>query len=307
MISFTEMRQLPANAVSAPERFSWAFVGPAIDDRGGRSLELARASADRIVEVRYDPETFRLHIGENSYRASDLAAIRGAFPGDELLLDATSLDPVEILVLTAAFLRPHDSRRKLGFLYAEPERYLPSNDAVGLDTAFAFAAGFRGIKSVPGFANELRNDQRGRLIACLGFEADRLERILQDDDGTFIRHSTLVFGVPPYRTSWEMHALLPHERLIRQNRECEIAFAGANNPKAAYECLKLAFGAVQDDERLIIAPLGSKPSSIGMALFACCRDDIRLKYDFPVRQAGATEGVGAVHRYLVERSLDRAA
>ncbi|MBD9471255.1 hypothetical protein [Pseudoxanthomonas sp. PXM01] len=300
MISFSDMRQLAPGAAHAPERFDWAFAAPPFDDRGRRSLDLVRASADQTLEVSYEPETFRIQIGPNSFRASDLQGIREAFPGNMLLLDATSLDAVEMLVLTTAFLRPDHNTRQLGFIYAEPERYRPSSDAVGMELAFNFAARFRGIKSVPGFASELREDEHGRLVACLGFEADRLDRILQDDDGTFIRHSTLVFGVPPYRTTWEMHALLPHEKLIRQ-RMCEVAFAGANNPKAAYECLKAAFQATADDERLIIAPLGSKPSSIGMALFACCRENIRLKYDFPVRQEGGTEGVGVIHRYLVGR------
>lgn len=301
MIQFADMRQLASDASRAPESFDWVCVGKAVDDRGRRSLEIARNSADQTVVVEYDPDSFQLKLDQNFFRASNVDGIRQAFPGKKILLDATSLDAVEMLILTRAFLRNRDDRRHLGFIYAEPNRYKPAVNAIGMDYSFTFADKFRGLKSVPGFANELRDDEKGRLVACLGFEADRLDRILQDDDGNFIQHIMLVFGVPPYRTTWEMHALLPHERVISQHRSCELAFAGANNPKAAYECLRESFQAIGEDERLIIAPLGSKPSSIGIALFACCQDNIRLKYDFPVRLEGRTEGVGAIHRYLVDR------
>ena len=301
MIRFADMRQLTLDAVSAPEFFDWVFIGAAVDHRGHRSLEVARNSANQVIEVSYDPNTFQLRLGEASFRASNMQGIRHAFPGPMILMDATSLDPVEMLILTRAFLHNQEDRRRLGFIYVEPSRYTPLVEVVGMDFSFTFADKYRGLKSVPGFANELREDEMGRLVACLGFEADRLERILQDDDGNFIRHVTLIFGIPPYRTSWEMHALLPHERVIREHQSCELAYAGANNPKATYECLLESLKAVGNDERLIIAPLGSKPSSIGVALFASCRENIRLKYDFPIRLEGQTEGVGAIHRYLIDR------
>lgn len=304
MIRFADMRRLPAEIDRIPERFDVVFAGTAVDDRGRRSLEIARNSANSIVEVRYDPDAYKLHLGPNEFRASDMTAIRQTYPQAMLLMDATSLDAVEILLLIKAFLNnTDDDHRRLGFVYAEPGRYMPTDNAIGMDYAFRFANSFKGLKPVPGFANELRQDQSGRLVACLGFEADRLDRILQGDDDAFIKHVTLIFGVPPYRTTWEMHALLPHERVINERRTaCELAFAGANNPKAAYEYLKESFRAVSKDERLIIAPLGSKPSSIGMALFACCHDNIRLTYDFPERLEGRTEGVGTIHWYLVDRS-----
>ena len=302
MIRFADMRQLPAEADRAPERFDIVFVGEAVDDRGRRSLEIARNSANATVEVHYDPDTFKLRLGQNQYRSSDMEGIRQAFPQAMLLMDATSLDAVEMLLLIEAFLHNSEDHRRLGFVYVEPGRYMPTDSAIGMDYAFRFANSFKGLKPVPGFANELRQDEQGRLVACLGFEPERLDRILQSDDDAFIKHVTLIFGVPPYRTTWEMHALLPHERVINERRSsCELAFAGANNPKAAYEYLKESFRAVQRNERLILAPLGSKPSSIGMALFASCHDNIRLTYDFPVRLEGRTEGIGAVHRYLVDR------
>lgn len=304
MIRFTDMRQLAQGSRCTPEVFDVVFHGTAIDDRGEHSLALATASAGRAVAVGYDPHSFRITVGGSAYRVADLDQIREAHPGAKVLLDATSLDAVEILLLTRTFLHC-DAPRQLGYLYAEPEHYHPASNDISMDLSFSFADSFVGLKPVPGFAPELRPDEPGRLVACLGFEADRLDRILQDDDGNFIKHTTLIFGVPPYRTTWEMHALLPHARLINQNRSREVAFAGANNPKATFEQLKDAARAIDAgrNERLLVAPLGSKPSSIGVALFACCRDDIRLKYDFPVRARKQTSGVGAVHRYLINKRV----
>ncbi|WP_285404284.1 hypothetical protein [Luteibacter sp. ME-Dv--P-043b] len=302
MIRFTDMRQLAPGAVQTPERFDIVFHGLAIDDRGDHSLKVALASAAQAAAVSYDPQGFRITVGDAVFRVADLHEIRQAYPGSKILLDATSLDAVEILILTRAFLHC-DTPRELGYLYAEPEHYHPASNDISMDLSFSFADSFVGLKPVPGFAPELRPDEPGRLVACLGFEADRLDRILQDDDGNFIKHTTLIFGVPPYRTTWEMHALLPHARLINQNRSREVAFAGANNPKATFEQLNDAERAIDAgrNERLLVAPLGSKPSSIGVALFACCRDDVRLKYDFPIRARKQTSGVGAVHRYLINK------
>lgn len=302
MIRFVDMRQIDAGDAATPDRFDMAFVGQEIDDRGQASLNLASNSAARSVRVVYDPETFHIHLDGEAYRASNFQRLRERFAARSVLLDATSLDPVEMIVLTKAFLGNEADHRRVGFVYAEPLRYTPQASSAGMEYAYAFAQRYRGLKSLPGFAHELRSDQPGRLVACLGFESERLDRIIQDDDSNFIRHVTLVFGVPPYRATWEMHALLPHERLISQHPSCELEFAGANNPKAAYECLKAAHRAVSANERLIVAPLGSKPSSIGMALFTSCRDDIRLSYDFPVRLAGQTQGVGSLHHYVVERA-----
>lgn len=302
MIRFTDMRRLAAGATRTPEDFDIVFHGQAIDDRGNHSLRVAIASAPISVLVSYDPHSFRISLNGTALRVADLHQIRESHLGGRVLLDATSLDPVEILILTRAFLHC-DAPREMGYLYAEPEHYHPASDDVSMELSFSFADRFIGLKPVPGFAPELRPDEPGRLVACLGFEADRLDRILQDDDGNFIKHTTLIFGVPPYRTTWEMHALLPHARLINQQRDREVGFAGANNPKATFEQLCAAARAIDPgmNERLLVAPLGSKPSSIGVALFACCRDDIRLKYDFPIRAHNQTSGVGAVHRYLINK------
>lgn len=303
MIRFLDMRQLSNEAAQTPELSDLVFVGEAVDDRGRHSLDLARASGEITINVSYDPETFLLTLGDRSFRVSDLETVRQEFAGQRVLLDATTLDAVEILVLTRAFLNC-EQPRLLSFLYVEPARYLPCTDEIGMDLAFSFADQFRGLKAVPGFADELRADDKGRLVACIGFEPDRLDRILQDDDGNFIHHTALIFGIPAYQTSWEMLALLPHERIIGQHQNrCEVQYAGANNPKATFATLKRIVTAVAQDagERLLVAPIGSKPSAIGVALFACCRDDIRLKYDFPIRLHNRTEGVGAIHRYLVEK------
>lgn len=304
MIRFLDMRQISVDASQMPESSDLVFVGEAVDDRGRCSLELARASGQTTIIVNYDPETFLLTLGDRIFRVSDLELVRQEFTGHRVLLDATTLDAVEILVLTRAFLNC-EQPRLLSFLYAEPAKYLPCTDEIGMDISFSFADQFRGLKAVPGYANELRADTKGRLVACIGFEPDRLDRILQDDDGNFIHHTVLIFGIPAYRTSWEMLALLPHERIIGQNiNRCEVKFAGANNPKATFATLEHIVRAIaqNEGERLLVAPIGSKPSAIGVALFACCRDDIRLKYDFPIRLHDRTEGVGAIHRYLVDRN-----
>lgn len=300
MIEFIDMHVIEPTRTRAPEQYDVVISGNSIDARGQRSLDVARASGKQVLTAGYDTSKFQLVVGPHAALAANLAPIERALAGPRVLLDATSLNAVELLLLARTFLRC-EQPREVGFLYAEPERYIPRNPDHE-NTPFAFAQRVAGEKPIPGFAHELRHEQPARLVACLGFEPDRLNRILGDDESYFINQVHLIFGIPPYRTSWEMHALLPHaERLSEQN--IEVAYAGANNPRATYRRLCGIAQTITADYpgRLVVAPIGSTPSSIGVALFSCCRDDIRVKFDFPTRAEGMTEGVGPLHRYLVAR------
>lgn len=302
MIKFMRLGPLDAAVERLPERYDVGFVGDPLDDRGPRCAAIVGHSCAQVVSVRYAADEPALTIGGASFRPSDVAGIAGSHPARSVLLESTSLDVVEMLLLCRAYLQTPGTR--VGFIYAEPERYVPRDQAPGAAQHFEFSARSAGTFAVPGFAHELRDDALGWMVVGVGYESDRLQRILDEDDGTFISHTTLVFGIPPYRTGWELHALLPHLSVLSADPSVEIAFAGANNPRATFLEVKKASEAVAGTAgaQLLVAPLGSKPSSIGILLFACLRNDVRLKYDFPIRNAGATEGIGTIYRYLVERA-----
>lgn len=300
MIDFVDMQLLHPTRNVTPTAYDAVFFGTPIDERGRRSHAVAIASAGRGFSVAYLPDQYQLRVANEQARVSDLSSLERTIPGTSVLLDATSLNAVELLLLTRMFLNCPAPRR-VGFLYAEPKAYVKKNPDHA-DTPFAFARHVAGEHPVPGFAHELRSDEPARLVACLGFESDRLNRILGDDDHYFIRHRHLIFGVPPYRTSWEMHALLPHAEQLSESN-VEIAYAGASNPRATYRKLGQIADTISPHYpgRLVLAPIGSTPSSIGMALYACCREDVRIKYDFPTRAEGLTLGVGPLHHYAAER------
>ncbi len=298
MIQFVDLRTLSLGQRAAPERYDVAFVGETMDDRGILCREIAAQSAPRTVRVSYQPSVPALSLDGEVLRPSDMEGIRRIAKAQSVLLDATSLDFVEMLLLCRAILKVPGAR--VGFVYAEPQRYVPVQGQPGDPQEFAFSDRYQGNFAVPGFAHELRDDAKGYLVVGAGYESDRLQRMLDDDDGAFIHHTTLIFGVPPYQTSWELHAFLPHLKLL-DSKKLNVTFAAANNPRATMLQLKQVSEIVinHSDAQLLVAPLGSKPSSIGMALFSCLRDNVRLKYDFPVRIAGRTQGVGSVYRYLV--------
>lgn len=302
MIRFISLGPLQPGAQTTPEHYDVAFVGKPLDDRGPHCLGIARASSDCVVPVEYLAAEPALRIGGSEFRPSDLRGIREAIPARRILLEATSLDVVEMLLLCRAHLQTPDV--EIGFIYAEPNSYTPATGGTAGMQTFAFSERCQGSYAVPGFAHELRDDAYGWMVVCVGYESDRLQRMLEEDDGAFINHTTLVFGIPPYRTSWELNALMPHLALFGTHSGLEVAFAGANNPRATFMELKKASEAVAGTVRgqLLIAPLGPKPSGIGVALFAALRDDVRLKYDFPIRIPGGTSGVSTVYRYLVARA-----
>lgn len=299
MIRFLDIRIIEADERLTPERYDVAFVGVPLDPRDQRTFDISFASAARTVITKYDPIAATLHLGGRAFRPTDRHRICEAFPGNTILIDGSSLNAVEILFLCRTFLS--QAGTQIGILYAEPENYLPDIGPEGANDTFSFCERFEGSHAIPGFTRELRDDSRGWIVACVGYESDRLNRLLEEDDGAFIQQGTIVFGIPPYRISWEMHALLPHLGLMADSPEYEIVFAGANNPRAVYLEVKSAYAAAvaYDNSTLIVAPFGSKPSGIGAALFCCLRDDVRVAYDFPVRLQGRTVGVGVTYRYLV--------
>jgi len=299
VIRFVQQSSLANGAHELPERYDVAFVGTPMDDRGARCRSIAEGSANRLVSTEYIPDVPHLLLDGVPHRPSDMDAIVRFAPASRVLLDATSLDFVEMLLLCKAYLQ--NPGVEVGFVYAEPHNYVPSSSRADATADFAFSEASRGTHSVPGFAPELRDDSKGWMFVCVGYESYRLHRILEEDDGAFIRSTTLVFGIPPYKTNWELHALLPHLSLLSDQPGFDIAFAGANNPRATYLELRKTAEAVagMTQGQLLVAPLGSKPSAIGVVLFSCLRNDIRLKYDFPIRTAGGTVGVGNIYRYLV--------
>lgn len=282
-----------------------AFVGASdLDDRSVHSVERSSKLGVRKYVVRYDPELFTLTVGDRLYRANggDLEDFALHFGANSVVIDATTLDFAEIALLLYAYtfstIKP-----RVGFLYVEPKEYVRRTlvDPAVNGTAFDLSDGFT-TKSIPPFSTLLQSNHNVHLLAFLGFEGGRLTRALAADDGQFVKKVSVIFGIPPFQATWDLESFMANSRLL-SNKDVAVKFCGANNPKAAYEILVKALGAItaySECNRLMVSPFGTKPMAIGVALYCATHKQPRVLFDHPKRKKGRTRGVHCTHWYEVD-------
>ena len=292
-----------ATLASAGGTFDQAFYGrEELDDRSRYSAPTSRSLARSAALVHYDPFRFELTINGKAFRADDLEDIPRYFPAASIVIDATTMEFPEILLILRAYCRLAFGSMRCLFIYAEPAEYVrrPAGESPTPGSAFDLSSSFRAKNAIPAFTPLLSGANKAHLVAFLGFEGARLLRVLSDDDGHFFSDVTVVFGTPPYQASWDMHALMANTRLVEQFGP-SVRFSGANNPRGAYLLLEEVHGGLSGSpcNRLAVAPFGTKPAAIGTALYCVERDQMRVVYDHPERKAGRTTGVHRTHWFEV--------
>lgn len=134
----------------------------------------------------------------------------------------------------------------------------------------------------------------------MGFEERRLDVALETQ---ILRPSdaAVVFGVPAFFPGWEMHSFANNVRVIQDaGLSGGVHFCGPENPASAYDLLAEISESLLSGERLIVAPIGTKPNGIGAAVFVASHSDIGLLYDHPKRSPGRTSNVARWHLYKVD-------
>jgi hypothetical protein len=292
-----------ATLAGAKGRFDIAFFGREdLDDRSRFSAPQSRNLAHRSALVVYDPLRFQLKVGDEVFRGDELEDLPIKFPATTVVIDATTMEFPEIALVLRAYRRLSHKPPRVVFLYTEPEEYVrrPAREAPAPGSAFDLTLAFRAKNAIPAFTPMLSGSDKAHLVAFLGFEGARLSRVLSDDDSHFYPDVTVVFGIPPFQATWDMHALMANTRLIEQHRP-SVRFSGANNPRGAYLLLQEVHGSLRGSScnRLAVAPFGTKPAAIGAALYCTETDAVRLVYDHPERKAGRTRGVHCTHWFEV--------
>jgi hypothetical protein len=115
------------------------------------------------------------------------------------------------------------------------------------------------------------------------------------------QRSSIAIGVPAFKAGWEMSAMANNISVIREyNIRGGVHYCGADDPYAVYELLCQIYHGLESGERLVLAPIGTKPHGIGVALFASMRHDVGIIYDHPNRTNKRSEHVGHWHLFTVE-------
>ncbi|MCG8050673.1 MAG: hypothetical protein JAZ15_05680 [Candidatus Thiodiazotropha endolucinida] len=253
---------------------------------------------DRIIQIsEIDKENILVLVGQEpeiQISLRDERAILNTLLSTDVLIDMSGLSHnVWAPILKSA----HNTRVRTRVMYVEPETYRPHSTPASA-TLFDLSESIEGLAPLPGFARlsgpEDENDCL--FVALLGFEGNRPERLVLQLDPT----PTIIpiIGVPGFQIEYPAFTVACNRVLLNEyNSHSQMRYARASCPFEVYEILK-DIRRDYPDSYIYIAPVGTKPHSLGAILYAIS-DPImtEIMFDYPVRKAGRTQGIGLIHIY----------
>lgn len=296
-----QMREVENSSELSLSVYDFGFVGNAIDDRTTDSTAFIASVSKEVLQIEYSADNFKIKMNGENFDAEDLTDRLQFCKGKSAIIESTSIGFVEIYLICKAF-------KELGIenfdiLYVEPLNYKNMERSKLLhrrdfELTEEFPPNYIGI---PGAIILLSDRQPQRGIFFLGYEQQRLDRALENHSMINPGKCNMVFGVPAFKPGWEMNAFANNIRVIRdKNVRGGMSFCGAENPKATITLLQAAQRSLQPDEKLFIAPIGTKPNGVGVALFTAMNPGVALLYDHPVKSKGRSSKVSKWHLYQVQ-------
>ena len=211
-----------------------------------------------------------------------------------VLLEATTLGLAEIALCCRALKEL--SQDAFDIVYVEPQKYTqPSWGPLLHKRDFELSSEVPGYQAIPGSGLFLRDRKPFRSVFFIGYEDARLRRAFEELQMVNPQRSSITIGVPAFKAGWEMSAMANNISVIREyNIRGGVHYCGADDPYAVYELLCQIYQGLERvwGERLVLAPIGTKPHGIGVALFASMRHDVGIIYDHPNRTNKRSEHVG---------------
>lgn len=285
----------------------WLVHGPQQDERDG--VLVKELPSTWRSEVWFDREAQRFAVSLDGARqsmfdgpdpAENARAVTEEVTGsvDSVVLDVTSISVPSLFLLLQA-LSGKGIRTWAG--YVEPVSY----DVGTHREEFALSVRSYDISPIPGFTRELRGSpEASSLYAFLGFEGARFLRVVEYFQRSDMIHP--IIPLPSYQAGWHLLALHGNLRALLQSE----AFANARrvtafDPFEALRVLEELYEQRQPEEGLLVAPLGTKPHSLAVGVFAVRHPDVVVVYDHPVPRRNRSIGVSRVRGYDLTGLLER--
>jgi len=291
-VDFKEADLLPKEIILLAESSS--------EDRGQLPLwkRMLCTDAQRMISV-----------GENN---SEKALIKkGEAPAREVLLrneeEIKEIISVERLLIDISGLPHHvwapilksayEMKVPTRVMYAEPDKYT-LHPTPASETMFDLSVSFDGLAPLPGFLQltEPADDSKCLFVALLGFEGNRPKRLIYQIEPEPV--VIPVVGVPGFKMEFPAYTITCNRSLFSEfHAHANIHFVRASCPFDTYETLT-EIKANYPDYYMYLAPVGTKPHSLGAILYAIKHsEETEIMFDHPVRKAGRTEGIGIIHIY----------
>lgn len=298
MVRFLKILESPT--FKLPRKFDIAFTTDTVDLRGTTSKRIIETNSKYTMTVQFKLADFLLMMNGTDVRIDEISDTKAIRDKRNYLFDATNLDFAELLTIIRA-IKNKGKKSRIGFVYVEPTNYKlnPERGAADLHS-FSLSKGYGRLSSLPGFAKIFDQDNKAYMFAFLGYESNRLYRAMNEDEGSNVGRYSIVFGVPPFKPMWEMHSLMQNVSILKDYPPIDIHFVGASNPVSAYRVIEQQCASLEENETLLLAPFGTKPTTVAAALFAANNPEIAVIYDFPMKMANRSDGIGPIHYFEVE-------
>ena len=273
------------------------------EDRGQLPLwrNITISDPDRVIWIRHiDKENIGVRKGQgNEFKIS----LRNENEIDLLLSSSHIIIDISCLQLHvwAPLLKSaHKQRLHTRILYIEPKSY-KAHPSPASSSLFDLSSTYGGLSPLPGFARlgGAEDENKCLFVAMLGFEGNRPERLaLQIEPPPTV---IPVVGVPGFQIEYPAFTVASNRGLLKDYfAYSEIRFARASCPFSAFQVL-LEIQKCYPNHYLYLAPVGTKPHSLGTILFAIINPETtEIMFDHPVTKAGGTKGLGVMHIYDFE-------
>ena len=221
--------------------------------------------------------------------------------GKTILIDSTTLNFAEILILTQAL---KDLKvDKVSIIYVEPVKYNRKSKSRDIlhQRDFELSESIVGYEAIPGHALLVTSEISQKFIFLCGFEAERIDRAIEESE-ILGSNCKCIFGVPAYIPGWEMDSFDNNIPVIKERKITGgINFCGATNPLSVFQKLEDIYKGLSDEEQMFVIPLATKPMNIGACLFLLNKPKNRVAvlYDHPKEIAGKAIEISNWHLYNI--------
>lgn len=209
-----------------------------------------------------------------------------------VLLDMSSMDHVLIMFLTKQLLTQVVPRIFFA-AYIRPEKYSKQYG----DIEFSLSSKVMAVEAVSGFAK--REGSKQVLCSFLGFEGIRLKGVLESIHNVdkFIPVVAFPSGSPQWynTTMWNIMDTL--------QSECNESSVLKCYSESVFDAIELLRDNIASDEKVVLAPLGTRPHSMACAIFACEHPHTRIVYDYVVENNHRAIGISEITVYHLSTFL----
>ena len=288
------------------ENIDLAFIGEEVDDRGSATTEKLKQISKITSSIRFDAKNQTIYLDSIEINLDKL--VSHICDKARILIDGTTLGLGEILKILLAIKKAE--KTSVEFLYAEPKQYTRNSAETTIDPRlrdFSLTENCA-FSAIHGFAHEYQHNMRATHIFILGFEPSRIMNALEqrNDFDKKRYHCHMIIGIPAYKTGWESDSIRPHLELLTRYGigEHSVTYCQASSIREAYLTIWELYSRLGDDRGCFyISPLGTKPHTIGAALFLLETkgNDIptSLYYDHPERKNKRSTEIAIWHHVAV--------